>query len=71
MRTASTVGCVVFVSFGDQGLHFERPLKSFGSRSSRGSKNYQVIQACLKIYLYKVNTDYCWVLKVSLKNAKL
>lgn len=65
MRTASKVGYVVFVSFGDQGLRFERPLKSLGSKSSRGSKNYQVTQACLKLYLYKVNTDYCWVLKVS------
>lgn len=29
MRTASEVGYVVFVSFGDQGLHFERPLEKF------------------------------------------
>lgn len=65
MRTASEVGYVVFVSFGDQGLHFEKPLKSFGSKSSRGSKSYQFTHACLKIYLYEVNTDYCWVLTVS------
>lgn len=52
MRTASKVGYVMFVPFDDQRLAFERPLKSFGSKSSRGSKSSQITQACLKIYLY-------------------
>lgn len=48
MRTAGEVGYVVFVPFDDQRLAFERPLRSFGSQSYRGSKSSQVTQACFK-----------------------
>lgn len=65
MRTASKVGYVTVVPLDNRRLVFKRPLKSLGSKSSRGSKSSLVVQACLKIYLYSVNTDYYCILKIS------
>lgn len=54
MRTANKVGYVMLVPLKDQKLDFKRPLKSLRRKSSRSSKSYLVVQACVKICLYWV-----------------